>query len=332
MLRYYAWPIAEQVLARLPLGHALYRWLGARKHRAARTRILPSSLRLVERSRRLKPHGGHALDVGTAWYHRDAFLLYLVGDWRVTLFDVEDKATLGSIRSYVQTLVAEAESVAPAVGKTPEYVREQLAPLLRLTTRHALYEACRFTPAITRATDRPMTAEGSVDLIVSNCVLNHIRLPILEPELRALAQTLKPDGVMNVLIGHDDHWSFHDPSMRMFEYYRFSDRLYRVVFETPFEFQNRMVWPEWQDLLERAGIHVLDHDPYVTPESRRAIASLPTICARFIGVPLEQLAIIHSYVTLARACPTSLGAPGRALGVKMGARPDGSAPSKTTAL
>src|SRR2546430_8157240 len=37
---------------------------------------------------------------------------------------------------------------------------------------------------------------------------------------------------MNVLIGHDDHWSFHDPSMRMFEYYRFSDRLYRIVFET----------------------------------------------------------------------------------------------------
>ena len=301
MIRYYAWPIAEQVLARLPFGRTLYRWLGARKHRAARTRILASSLRLVERSRRLKPHGGHALDVGTAWYHRDAFLLYLVGGWRLTLFDVEDKATLGSIRSYVRSLLAEAEVVAPAVGHTSEHVKDRLSSLLTLPTRQAIYESCGFTPAITRQTDNPMTAEGSVDVVVSNCVLNHIRLPILEPELRALAKTLKPDGAMNVLIGHDDHWTFHDPSMRTFEYYRFSDRVYRILFETPFEFQNRMVWPEWERLLQRAGLRVIDHDPYITPESRRAITSLPTICGRFLGVSVEQLAIIHSYVTLARA-------------------------------
>lgn len=301
MLRYYAWPIAEQALGRIPLGHALYRWLGSIKHRADHTSVLPSSLRLSERSRTLKPAGGHALDVGTAWYHRDAFLLYLIGGWRVTLFDIADKSTLGSLRAHIRSLAAHAESVGPAVSRSPEEVRDRLNALLSLPTRDAIYATCHFRPVITSRTDEPMTAEGSVDLVVSNCVFNHIPVPVLGPELRAIRATLKPDGVMNVLIGHDDHWAFRDPTATMFEYYRFSDRTYRLLFETPFEFQNRMVWPEWVRVFEGAGLRVVAHEAYVTPESRRAVEALPTLCGRFAGVAPEELAIIHSYATLAGA-------------------------------
>ena len=49
--------------------------------------------------------------------------------------------------------------------------------------------------------------------MVSNCVLNHISFDILKPELEILKKILKPNGYMHFLIGHDDHWTFHDLKM-----------------------------------------------------------------------------------------------------------------------
>ena len=51
--------------------------------------------------------------------------------------------------------------------------------------------------------------ENSIDLMVSNCVLNHIPLDILKPELKILKKILKPNGYA-FLIGHDRSWTFHD--------------------------------------------------------------------------------------------------------------------------
>jgi hypothetical protein len=60
--------------------------------------------------------------------------------------------------------------------------------------------------------------------MVSNCVLNHIPRDILLPEMKVLREILKPDGRMHFLIGHDDHWTFHDRRENQFNYYRYSDR------------------------------------------------------------------------------------------------------------
>ena len=48
------------------------------------------------------------------------------------------------------------------------------------------------------------------------------------------------------LIGHDDHWAFHDPSANMFNFYRYSDWYYSLLFES-MEYHNRMVIAEWRE-------------------------------------------------------------------------------------
>jgi hypothetical protein len=132
--------------------------------------------------------------------------------------------------------------------------------------------------------------------MVSNCVLNHIRPAMLEAELLSLKRMLKTGGAMYHLIGHDDHWAFHDRGANMFNYYRYSDRYYRWVFET-LEYQNRMVQGEWLELFERLALDVLDYYEHVTAESRQAIRQVP-IDERYRRWPLDDLAIIHSYVLL----------------------------------
>lgn len=268
-----------------------------------------TSFRLTKKGKEVIPEGGTVLDVGTGWFHHDAFLLYLVGDYKIYLFDVDDKAKLIYIKNYLGHLLKNIDLVSSALEITPDTIRDRLEPLLEMPSREALYQRCNFVPCITNRTDKPFLPENSIDFMVSNCVINHIPIRILIPELKSLREMLKPDGFMYFLIGHDDHWAFHDHSANQFNYYRYSDSFYRFVFES-LEFHNRLVKQEWLKIFEECDLRVTDYFAHITEESKTEILNLPHIDSRFSKYPLEELAIVYSYVLMQKSNPERVTSPG----------------------
>ncbi|MBV8073591.1 MAG: hypothetical protein JO270_27095, partial [Acidobacteriaceae bacterium] len=63
------------------------------------------------------------------------------------------------------------------------------------------------------------------------------------------------------------HWAFHDPSMNIFNYYRYSDKFYHLLFDTKFEYQSRMVKSEWLPIFRRAGLRIIDYHPDISDDS-----------------------------------------------------------------
>jgi hypothetical protein len=300
MIRYFGWAIAEKTLSYVPGGGKLYRAAGSLAQRDVGTRTnVSSAWRLVTQARDL-PAGSTVVDMGTGWFHNLAFLLYILGDYRIILFDIRDKANLHHIRTYLGCLVADADRVGSLLGVEAEVVHRRLGPLLDLTSREAIYERCGFQPMITSDPVRPPLERGSVDLMVSYCVLGHIPPAVLGPELDALRETLSDRGRMYHMIGHVDHWTYHDPGVNRFNYYRYSDRSYGRLFDTKFEYQNRMVKAEWLELFDRHKLAVVDYFDDLTDDSRQAIAELPEIADRFAKHPPEELAIERSFVLLER--------------------------------
>jgi len=299
MFLYYLWALAEKTLFYLPFGKNIYTGVGVLvcRHSKGRSSSFTSSFKLTRKGKEIIPPGGAVLDVGTGWFHHDAFLLYLVGNYKIYLFDVEDKAKLVYIKNYLNHLLENIDLIASELDIDRDIVRSKLEKLLHMDSREDIYAACNFIPCITRKTDKPFLPENSIDFMVSNCVINHIPVDILVPELKSLRKMLKKEGLMYFLIGHDDHWSFHDRSANQFNYYRYSDRFYKMIFES-FEFQSRLVKQEWLTIFERCTLEVVEHDAYITNSSRKQISNLPHIDPRFAKYPLEELATIYSYVLL----------------------------------
>lgn len=298
MLKYYTWALAEKALSYVPLGSKVYAGVGALANRKTKGTLptFATSLPLARKAKELVPPGGSVIDIGTGWFHHDAFLLHLVGRYQVYLFDVVDKARLHYIRNYLGNLLKNLEQLTRELEIDAVATRAKLEGLLRLESRAEIYQICNFTPCIVPDPTTPFLPDDSVDFMVSNCVLNHIRPAQLQSELVALRRMLKPDGAMYHLLGHDDHWSFHDSAANRFNYYRYSDRYYRLFFETKLEYNNRMVKQEWFELFDRVGLRIDDYYANITDESRRDIAMLPRIDTRFAKHPAEDLAVIHSYV------------------------------------
>lgn len=297
MLLYYLWPAAEKMLGYLPFGKTIYGTVGFLRHRTSRgASDNVSGFPLARKARELVPPGGVVMDVGTGWFHLVAFLLWLVGDYKVYLFDVADKGKLTYIRNYLQHLHDNIDLLVQELDIDRDVSLLKLEELLRMRTREEIYEACNFELCITENTDTPFLPENSVDLMVSTCVLNHIPAEVLLPELVAMHQILKPGGRMYHLLGHQDHWTYHDKSANQFNFYRYSDRWYSKLFDTKFEFQNRLVIHEWLDLFKQCGFDVEEYDMDITDESRQQIAELPHIDARFAKFPREDLASAYTYV------------------------------------
>ena len=302
MIRYYGWAAGLKLLGILPGGKAFYRRVGRTVKRGSQGTgpQLATAFSVARQGKALIPSGGTVLDVGTGWFHHDAFLLYAIGDYQIHLFDVEDRAELGYIRNYLRYLTDHADMVARGLGVDAEQVRARLGPLLELPSRAAIYDRCGFRPSVTNRTSEPWLPERSVDFMVSNCVLVHIRPEELVPELVALRRMLTDEGAMCHMLGHDDHWAFHDPAMAWpsFQYLRYSERTYRWLFDTKLEYHNRIVKPEWPAIFARAGLRVEAWDAVVTDESRRSVRDLPHIDARYACHSVDDLAVIYSYVLL----------------------------------
>ncbi|MDQ2803006.1 MAG: class I SAM-dependent methyltransferase [Pseudomonadota bacterium] len=303
MLKYYFWAVGEKALSYVPFSPHLYYGLGYLVTRKSQRRLqgCANSYRLARKAKELTPPGGTIMDFGTAWHHHDAFLLYLIGDYKVYLFDVEDKAKFMYIKTYIEYLLENLESVCSELSIDQDVARGKLNELLPLKSRRDIYRACNFELIITKTTDKPFLPEGSIDFIVSNCVLPHIPPHIMEPELGALRSMLKKDGYMYMMTGHDDHWAFHDASVNQFNYYKYSDEYYKALFDTKFEYQNRFVKGEYLPIFDRARLEIVDYYGYVTEESRANIRALPHLDERFAKYPVDELATIYSYFLLRRA-------------------------------
>jgi SAM-dependent methyltransferase len=301
LVRYYLWALSEKAASYVPFGRsiALATCDLASKDRGSGQSFV-STFPVVRKVHELTPPGGTVLDVGTGWFHHDPFLIYLTGDYTVYLCDIEDRGNLRAIRNYLHLLLSSQDLVCSELGISHETMEAKLAPLLHLETRADIYRKCHFVPAITAEPTKPFLPEESIDLMIGSCVLNHIPPPMLAAELRALRRMLKPTGYMYFLIGHDDHWAFHDPSANMFNYYRYSDAYYHRFFETKFEYHNRMVKEEWFDLFRSCQLSVKEYAAHVTDRSQSEIAHLPAIDPRFAKYPREDLAIQYSYFLLSK--------------------------------
>lgn len=217
------------------------------------------------------------MDIGTGWFHQDAFLLYLLGDYRFYLFDVKDKAKLVYIKRYLEYLQQNVQTIAAELDLDQNYVLSRLARLQSLHSKRDIYRSCNFTPCITRETGHRFLPGRSIDFMFSFCVPNYIPVSTLVSELIALRKMLKNDGRMYHYIGHIDHWAYHDPSANEFNYYPLFRPLLRACIRKQVRIQNRPVKREWFAIFEECGLDVEEYAGVVTGRGRDQISRLSWI-------------------------------------------------------
>lgn len=142
----------------------------------------------------------------------------------------------------------------------------------------------------------------SIDFITSTNTFEHIPLNEIPAILKECRRILRKDGLMSFLIDYQDHHSYLDRNISVYNFYRYSDKIW-TFFNPAIFSQNRLRHPDYLGLLQEAGFSIVEEQREDgTTADLDAIKRLP-LDRRFRSYSQTDLAIRTSFFVLRKAEP-----------------------------
>lgn len=244
------------------------------------------------RDARVSIPSSHFFEIGTGWYPTFPFALYLAGARRVTTYDLTRHLQDDLVRAAVKELGGFLKVIAEDSGSDLADVqaRYQLlatavdagAELSEATGGRILYSA----PADATAT---ALADGEVDVVFSNSVLEHVPPEAITAMYRESMRILSPGGIMFHSVNCGDHYSYVDSNIHQLNYLRYSDRAWKL-WNNAFLYQNRMRAHEFVEGAAALGF-AIELDTSTARANRLEQLATMKVDSRFAQLPPEKLCI-----------------------------------------
>lgn len=214
-------------------------------------------------------------EFGAGWDLHSSLVQWCYGVDSQVVVDITRLARVSLVNHAIAWL---RDNPPPGAVRVPrEIVEDPIEPSLQ---RH--YGISYLAPADAR---RTTLAAGSVDLICTTSVLEHVPAEALADILRECYRLASPGAVMSHVVDYTDHYAHSDPGIGIFNFLRFSDREWSR-YNPGIHYQNRLRHFEYGALFEASGFAPLAET--VLREEPGALEGLP-LSERFRNMTPDQL-------------------------------------------
>lgn len=239
------------------------------------------------------------LEIGTGWQPLIPLLYAIAGCRSILLVDAVPLLEPALVARAVALLANKIPEIADRLTLPEHVVASRLAftPSARLSDCLAPFNMRYLAPADAR---RLPIESGSLDLIFSRAVLEHIPASVLGGIVTEARRVLAPGGRMLHFIDTADHWAFDDARISRVHFLTLSDFAWRLTCLHPQNYQNRLRPSEYLTMLRGEGFDVVRTEVKLDP---RSLAALPTmlLAERFRGMAPDDLTAIDSRILAVRA-------------------------------
>ncbi|HEY2587514.1 MAG TPA: class I SAM-dependent methyltransferase [Tepidisphaeraceae bacterium] len=314
------------VLSRVPAGRRVYH----RLQRLGRTTNLAvdESLRrsfeviALARDAGMDPAaGGTWLEVGTGWRPFLPFILYLLGAERVITLDVNPWLTARYAFETFVALEGQLDRLAAEMGTSAGAVRIRYhTARCRATRLPELLRVCNIEYRCPGDAGATGLADGSVDVVCSSNVLEHIPPSELDRIHRESLRILRDGGLVVHRFNPADHFSHFDSRITSANFLRYSARQWRWYGGTGLAYHNRLRCCEHEQLFRQAGFAIDVSRVRMDQKALEAIASgTLRVHPDFAGFLAEELAADYMWIVGAKAAaPRPVARPAMAQGCPAG--------------
>lgn len=265
MLRYVAAASTLKVLSLTPQTRKLYRALGNRFGGPLRRRetYLRAHISRGELFRQLTEEfgltqgGERMLEIGTGWLHWHSIYHRLFNDAHMTTFDVWDCRQMHALKE----LFGDVDKKWAAEGQDDEQARETLKTVLAATSFEELYDKLGLEYFVEASGSLDRLPDASYDCAFSFHVLEHVPRDGAEPLVQTMHRLLKPGGYCIHQIGIDDHLTHYDAKESPKSYLRYSEGMWRHLFENELQYTNLLQMSDWLAMFERNGFEFCRKQP-----------------------------------------------------------------------
>jgi SAM-dependent methyltransferase len=234
------------------------------------------------------------LELGTGWYPLIPMLFRVCGFSRGYLVDAERLVDERLVVHAATILSQSSATIVNRLNLRTNDVAERLA-LDASGNAHNMLASVGLHYNAPVDARRLSLESGTIDLITSRAVLEHIAPHILHDLCREFYRLLPPGGVMCHLIDNADHFRIVDKSISYVHFLRYSDRVWNLL--SLGNYQNRLRHSQYRTLFEHAGFHVVYEEATVNDEALDSLTRM-SIDDSFCGFALTDLATIESLFIL----------------------------------
>ncbi len=206
-----------------------------------------------------------------------------------TLVDIRPNARLELVNDAIAR-------IGPLLGRTGRSTSRDLdpAPIASFDELRERFGIRYVAPLDAAATG---FSDDTFDVMTSTLALEHIPAPDIEAILREAVRILRPGGLFSAIIDMQDHYSFMDRNVSVYNYLRYGDRTWGLV-NSKLHYQNRLRNSDYLALARASGLDLMFEQPTgPTAKELEALQSLP-LAPRFRHYERDDLAITDSLVVL----------------------------------
>lgn len=180
-------------------------------------------------------------EFGAGWHLAGPLALYCLGVNRQIVIDLRRCARLELVNRAIEEMSRDAH-----------LPRRPGGPLKSLDQLHSRFGIEYRAPADARACGLP---PASVDCITNTYTFEHIPAAEIRAVLRECRRILVPRGVMLSMIDYQDHYSYRDPRISVYNFLQYPARQWRW-FNSSLHYQSRMRHCEYRAMFIEAGLEV----------------------------------------------------------------------------
>lgn len=239
--------------------------------------------------------GRVAVELGTGWAPVVPLLFWLYGQAQCHTLDVSPLLREPLVVKVAQQLLAMLDepqsllrqwSLAPVL---PER-QQQLASLLAQgATGRAILQACCVSYHAPVDTGQTSFPAGSMDLVYSNTVLEHVPAAELPRLLAENYRLLRPGGHILHQIDLSDHFAHSDSTISAVNFLQFSQAEF-ARYNSPFLYQNRLRAPGYRALIPAGQFEITSWDTDLQHKNLAQLARL-NVHPEFAHFSPEELCI-----------------------------------------
>jgi SAM-dependent methyltransferase len=141
---------------------------------------------------------------------------------------------------------------------------------------------------------------GSVDSITSTNTLEHIPAADLPAILRECRRLLRDDGAITAFIDYQDHYSYFDRSISVYNFLRYPERAWRK-FNPALHYQNRLRHRDYLELFQAGGFHITEQHRVEGIEEDLKTLQRVGVDEKFQGYSPAECAVRKALIVARRA-------------------------------
>jgi SAM-dependent methyltransferase len=226
-------------------------------------------------------HNPFFFEFGAGWDLISQLYYHSRGIKKQYVVDIKPHARLALINDTIRRLKRYTHT--PAGGTDQKTDSNTLASMSELET---IYGIQYLAPCDMRKTNFP---SASFDFISSTSTLEHIPVEDLGLLLTECRRLLKPNCCISCIIDTQDHYSYVDRNISIYNFLTFSDQQW-ASYNSPLHFQNRLRYLDYSALFKNAGFEILACQTKKPKDSELALLKSLRIDNKFKG-SLEDLGV-----------------------------------------